>query len=252
LSEFLLRELSSRVDLATPEGRARLQAEAREAIMALPAAALRQQLLRRLASLVELPVEELERFYGLAQGVPAPSWPPRRAVAPRRAPTVQALDRAFGLAAMHPALAGEIPLSVDDRPAAIDPGVQWAHQTHPGASDAELSPTDLPDEILQWLVRLRSLPSGASFASVRALLADEPGLQAKLDAAGASPWSALSIDEARPEFHRALAELVLGRLEEDVAQLAEGGLVGPGDSERYQAAQRRMFAMKAAYGRVRR
>jgi hypothetical protein len=87
---------------------------------------------------------------------------------------------------------------------------------------------------------------------VLTLLHDSPELLTRLGAHDASPWASLSIEEARPEFHRSLAELVLGRLQEEIAQLVEVGLAGPGESARYQSLQRRMLALKTAYGRVRR
>jgi DNA primase len=62
LSEFLLRELSSRVDLATPEGRARLQAEARPLLLAMPRAALRLQLVQAVAGRVGVRGEDLQRY----------------------------------------------------------------------------------------------------------------------------------------------------------------------------------------------
>jgi hypothetical protein len=74
----------------------------------------------------------------------------------------------------------------------------------------------------------------------------------RLDAAIASPWSALELDEARPEFHRALVELVLSGMQEQAAHLAGTGLIGPGDHARYQELQRRLTQIKTAYGRVRR
>ena len=63
LSEFMLRELSSAVDLETPEGRARLLAEARPLLRALPQeAALRIQLQHRVAELGRVASSELQRF----------------------------------------------------------------------------------------------------------------------------------------------------------------------------------------------
>ena len=251
LSEFLLRELSSRVNLSQPEGRAQLQSQSREFIMALPAAALRQQLIRRVADSVQIGAEELERFYGIS-GMSAPrSRPPLRRVSPQRATAVPAVERVFGLAARHPSLAFEIPLDPSDRVPSVDPGVRWAY-SESVADSACLTPAELPVEVQSWLRRLRTLPEGAVLASVLALLDDSPELITRLSAHDASPWASLSIDEARPEFHRSLAELVLGRLQEEIAQLIEVGLKGPGDSTRYQSLQRRMLALKAAYGRVRR
>lgn len=251
LSEFLLRELSSRVNLSQPEGRAQLQSQSREFIMALPAAALRQQLIRRVADSVQVGAEDLERFYGIgAPGGPRPR-PPLRQVSPQRATAVPAIERVFGLAGRHPSLAFEIPLDPSDGAPSTDPGVRWAHAGSVADSTC-LTPAELPVEVRSWLQRLRTLPEGASLASVLALLKDSPDMLARLSAHEASPWAGLSLDEARPEFHRALAELVLGRLQDEIAQLVEVGLAGPGDSARYQTLQRRMLALKAAYGRVRR
>jgi DNA primase len=251
LSEFLLRELSSRVNLSQPEGRAQLQSQSREYIMALPAAALRQQLIRRVADSVQVGAEDLERFYGINGPSGPRARPPLRRISPQRAAAVPAVERVFGLAARHPSLAFEIPLDPGDLMPTVDPGVRWAY-AESVADSACLTPAELPVEVQSWLRRLRTLPKGAAFASVLALLHDSPELLTRLSAHDVSPWASLSIDEARPEFHRSMAELVLGRLQEEIAQLVEVGLTGPGDSARYHSLQRRMLALKTAYGRVRR
>jgi DNA primase len=77
LSELLVRELAERVDLAVPEGRARLLAEARPMLHALSAPALRLQLVHRLAELAGLGADEVDRYVGVA---------PQAASAARRAP----------------------------------------------------------------------------------------------------------------------------------------------------------------------
>jgi DNA primase len=68
LSEFLLRELSGRVDLATPEGRARFQAEARPLLLSMPAAALRLQLVQAVAAKVGVRAEDLLRYLEAESG----------------------------------------------------------------------------------------------------------------------------------------------------------------------------------------
>ena len=251
LSEFLLRELSSRVNLSQPEGRAQLQSQSREYIMALPAAALRQQLIRRVADSVQVGAEDLERFYGINGPSGTRARPPLRRISPQRATAVPAVERVFGLAARHPSLAFEIPLDPGALTPTVNPGVRWAY-AESIADSACLTPAELPVEVQSWLRRLRTLPEGATLDSVLTLLHDSPELLTRLGAHDASPWASLSIEEARPEFHRSLAELVLGRLQEEIAQLVEVGLAGPGDSARYQSLQRRMLALKTAYGRVRR
>ncbi len=62
LSELLLRELSARVDLATPEGRARLQADARPLLLAMPEAALRLQLVQAVAAKAGIRAEDMQRY----------------------------------------------------------------------------------------------------------------------------------------------------------------------------------------------
>jgi len=62
LSEFMLRELGGRVDLGTPEGRARFQAEARPLLIAMPQAALRMQLVQAVAGKAGIRAEDLLRY----------------------------------------------------------------------------------------------------------------------------------------------------------------------------------------------
>jgi DNA primase len=62
LSEFMLRELGGRVDLGTPEGRARFQAEARPLLLAMPPAALRMQLVQAVAGKAGVRAEDLLRY----------------------------------------------------------------------------------------------------------------------------------------------------------------------------------------------
>jgi DNA primase len=62
LSEFMLRELAARVDLGTPEGRARMQADARPLLQAMPPAALRLQLAQAVATRVGIRGEDMLRY----------------------------------------------------------------------------------------------------------------------------------------------------------------------------------------------
>jgi len=71
LSELLVRELAERVDLAVPEGRARLLAEARALLHALAAPALRLQLVHRLAGLAGVSAEEVGRYVGAPPEAPS-------------------------------------------------------------------------------------------------------------------------------------------------------------------------------------
>ncbi len=62
MSEFLIAGLSERVDLGQSEGRARLLAEARPLLLALPPAALRMQLVHRVAEVGGVGAGEMQSF----------------------------------------------------------------------------------------------------------------------------------------------------------------------------------------------
>jgi len=81
LSEFLLRELSGRVDLATPEGRARLQADAKPLLLSMPPVALRLQLVQAVATRVGVRAEDLLRYLEPDAGTAA-QGPARRRDSP--------------------------------------------------------------------------------------------------------------------------------------------------------------------------
>ena len=84
LSEMIVRELSERADLATPEGRARLLHLAKPLLVQVNAPALALLLRRRLAAVAQVEVADIERLFGLRRTSQAPSHaaaaqPPRRA-----------------------------------------------------------------------------------------------------------------------------------------------------------------------------
>jgi DNA primase len=65
LSAFLVRELSSRNDISTAEGRAAVLGQAKPMLQQLPAGALRLQIMRLLAEATKLNPADVERFSGL-------------------------------------------------------------------------------------------------------------------------------------------------------------------------------------------
>ena len=243
LSEFLLRELSSRVDLSTPEGRARLQAEARPLLLALPPAALRMQLVQALATRVGIRAEDLLQFIqpdapvqraapsraetgGRGNANERPGWARDRAARQsewtasrdwRRMPVMQAAlpdlqRRARLLLALHPFLAQE----------------SWSNDL-------------LPEPIIDWKARLATLPSGATFAAlVESIREPDPQLAATLEAEAAADrglMSDLDPAEARREFEGALNQLRLQRVREEIDRLAAGGLQSEADRHRYAVLQ---------------
>ena len=110
LSDVLLAELKSRVDMTTLEGRSRILHEAKPLLQKISAPGLQLQLVKQLADLCGMtPVEAagLVEIRGVARD-------PVRAAAPRaqRRPT-QSLERKFlNFIMVKPELAGELPLDL--------------------------------------------------------------------------------------------------------------------------------------------
>ena len=239
LSEFLLRELSSRVDLSTSEGRARLQAEARPLLLALPPAALRMQLVQTLATRVGIRAEDLLQFI-------QPDSPAHRA-GPSRADT-----GARGNATERPGWARDRTARQSEWTASRDwrrmpvmqaalPDLQRRARLllalHPFLAQERWSNDLLPEPIIDWTARLATLPSGASFGAViESIREADPPLAAALEAEAAADRGLLSdLDpaEARREFEGALNQLRLQRVREEIDRLAAGGLQSDADRERY-------------------
>jgi DNA primase len=78
LSAYLVRELCRRVDLGTPEGRARLQADLKPLTKAMPDIALRGQIVLEVAGKAGVDAGELLRYLGL-RVAPPPAAPARQA-----------------------------------------------------------------------------------------------------------------------------------------------------------------------------
>jgi DNA primase len=79
LSQFLLREASGDHDLSTPEGRARVQFDAKPMLQAMAPSSLRLQIVRGLASMTQSTPAEIEALFELAKPVSvARRAPPRQ------------------------------------------------------------------------------------------------------------------------------------------------------------------------------
>ena len=79
LSQFLLREVSGEHDLSSPEGRARIQFDAKPLLQAMTPSSLRLQIVRGLASQTQSTPAEIEALFELAKPVSvARRAPPRQ------------------------------------------------------------------------------------------------------------------------------------------------------------------------------
>ncbi len=270
LSELLLRELQQRVDLATPEGRARLLAEARPLLQALAAPGLRMQLVHRLGELAAVSSDEVERYVGAPahQGGArsgdrrSPPWRSgdggndgrgegaeasgagtaadrpggdRRGAQPNEAVRRRASNR---VPAGKPDLEHRVRLLAALHPALAVRGGVHGEADRAGYDRPEGEPEWIPESLARWLRKIARLPPGSTLANVCEALRDEaPEVVARLERAAAADESAvgsLSIDEARIEFDAALQQLRERDLARRIDELAAGGLSTPEERERYQ------------------
>ncbi len=92
LSQFLIDELKSRVDLATGEGRASLLKEAKPLITRISARFLGRIIRQNLAQVAGLSEQDLEREYGIVQARTSRAAPARSAAAPVRSPARKVIE----------------------------------------------------------------------------------------------------------------------------------------------------------------
>jgi DNA primase len=83
LSQFLLREVSGEHDLSEPEGRARVQFDAKPLLQSMAPSALRLQIVRGLAGLTQTTPAEIEALFELAKPVAAARRAPARSGRPQ-------------------------------------------------------------------------------------------------------------------------------------------------------------------------
>jgi len=268
LSELLLRELAERVDLAVPEGRARLLAEARPLLQSLAAPALRLQLVHRLADLAGVGVEEAGRYLsapapggasGAAQGARG-AWGPGERIGqgadPAEGPFARRARRSFAFGSpgapgtAHPAASlrrasHALPSARPD----LEQRVRWLAALHPALAERALEggwavdgseplETFASAELAEWLRTVAALPAGSTLANVCEALRDQaPALVERLQReAAAVDWAlgTLTIEEARVEFDAALVQLHDRSLARQIDELVATGMQKAEDRERYQ------------------
>ncbi|MDD5295482.1 MAG: DNA primase [Rhodocyclaceae bacterium] len=112
LTDFLLQELKSRVDLSTGEGRSRLIFDAKPLISRLQAPMLRLQLTRSLAGAARMEAREVEQLCGL-KPLASAARPPAQAVrgGARRSPPPK-VRRLLAVVLNKPAWSARLPVEV--------------------------------------------------------------------------------------------------------------------------------------------
>jgi len=222
LSQFLVSEVTDGKDLSTAEGRARAQYDAKPLLQAMPASALRLQLLRQLAQVTESSVQEIESLFELETRVTS-----RRAAAPaaRRKPPVELERQVLRLLLTHPSLAGSL----------ADQDLEMISRTSPDAG-----------AMLQMVVSAaRSISSEASFAALSEALreqgADLDGMMAEI---AAEPPSDPAF--AKRELAGAVRQTTIRLLKSEQDQLAAGGMSSEEDRARYREITLDLEKMRAA------
>ncbi len=226
LSQMLLARAAEDCDLATPEGRARMLAQARPLVEALPQGLLREQLVAELATRGGVALSTLHEHWSpraSPRAAPAPAGthreppPRRRPVSPRTPPqTATLLDRAAWLLSRHPA--------------------QW----HELGSDAHA------------LLAGQPAPYGAFFVQLERVLHDHgpialPALLADLAAGDDAPMLAPLLErlgglldvedgaEAPAAIAAVVARLHAQALDDELKLLAESGELSDIERERFRA-----------------
>ncbi|RJG02069.1 DNA primase [Noviherbaspirillum sedimenti] len=210
LSRFLLKEVAGEHDLRTAEGRARAQFDAKPLLQALPASALRLQIVRALAQMTQSTPAEIEALFELSKPVA------RARVAPPRSgrPAPVGLERQIlRLLVAHPALGAGLDQAALDVLARLAP------------ERAEI--------LLQLVTVSRAMGEQASFAALaeqlRASGSEFDDLIAEIAADQESDANA-----ARLELAGALRQTKMKLVKTEMEQLAAAGLQTEEGRQRYR------------------
>jgi DNA primase len=271
LSAYLVRELCRRVDLATPEGRARIQAELKPLVKAMPDIALRIQIVMEVAGKAAVEPAELLRYVGLKLATPPAPAPAGRsgwqggargseqggfagrmsATGPQGAGTAFAARRNTGGFGRHGSFGGATslrdspswergPAALRSRaaaPATLESQIKLLLAYHPPLARQDLESDFLPPDLLQWRARIAALPAGSNFAVLlEGLKIEDPEEAAALGAAdlrNPGLMGDFSLEQAQQEYEDALTRLKLQRINAEIANLARQGVETTDQRTRY-------------------
>lgn len=210
LSQFFMREMIGDSDLATAEGRARTQFDAKPLLQAMQASSMRLQLVRNLAQVTQTSPAEIEALFELSQPVARIKQAPPKSK--RNAPV--GLERQImRILVAHPSLAMTIDESV--------------------LSDAATLAPDGADMLRTLVVAAQSMGENAQFAALaeqlRASGSDFDALIAEI-----AEQTESDIDIVRLELSGALRQMRKQVLDMEREKLVARGLQEPGDAERFR------------------
>ena len=202
LSQFLINEVAADKDLKTPEGRARLQHEAKPLLQAMPPSALRLQIVRGIATLTQTQPGEIEALFELSQPVARARVAPPKA---RRTAPVGLERQIMRILVEHPSL---------------------AHELDPSAIAAVTQATPDQAQLLQVLIDAAlALGANANFAalteSLRAAGQSEEFEGIIADVGKEDPSE---IDVVRLELAGAIRQTRIKLVKAEIDRLVAGGL----------------------------
>jgi DNA primase len=213
LSQFLIAQITEDKDLTTAEGRARAQYDAKPMLQAMPASALRLQLLRQLAQITDSTVQELESLFELAKPVANSRAMKAAPPAVRRRPPVELERKVLRILLAHPEFSADLD---DDALRAIGQGA--------------------PDhgEMLRAVVQAaRGVSGGAGFAALAERLRDQGGDLGKLIAEVAAETPS-EPELARRELAGAVRQTTMKLLRTEQERLVANGLPDEASRHRYR------------------
>ncbi|MDO4905570.1 MAG: DNA primase [Lautropia sp.] len=271
LSTFLLRELSSRGDSGTPEGRARMQADLKPLVAQMPEIALRTQIVLEMASRLGVPSEDLFAYCGIgarssSSRRPAANWQEQGGVRgpadgrshsvgdgwrSRGGPRQDSVSFAgqgrgggdWGGRGRDGRDRGLPPGILPERVRRMPPTLQqhvclllayYPALAHEAVDNAEM----LPAALLRWREQLAALPWEVDFAGVMADARERAPEMARfienLDARDAGVLATMTPEAAAAAYQDALRRLTLAGAKQESVRLVAEGLDKPGVQTRYK------------------
>jgi DNA primase len=210
LSQFLLNEVAEGNDLNTAEGRARAQFNAKALLQAMPASALRLQIVRGLAQLTRSTPAEIESLFELSKPVTRTRAAPARSGRP---PPVDLERQIMRLLMAHPAMAEHVDQAV--------------------AAAIEVFAPDGGAMLQKLLAASRLLGANASFAALaEQLQADGSDFESMVAEIAAEP--AIDPDLALLELRGAVRKIRSRAVKEEQEQLIAAGLSSAEAQRRYR------------------
>ncbi|WP_025917310.1 DNA primase [Herminiimonas sp. CN] len=199
LSQFLLKEVIGTNDLATPEGRARVQFDAKPLLQAMPASSLRLQIVRSLAQLTLSTAAEIETLFELVSPVSRARMAPPKT---RRAAPMGLERQMIRLLIAHPALAVDLDASV------------LAAVAHISSDYAAL--------LTQLVATCQAMGANASFAALaEQLRATDSDFDTVIAEVAAQPES--DLDAVRLELAGAVRQTKMQAIKAELDRLATSG-----------------------------